>query len=53
MNGIFNQCSSLISLPDVSKWNTNNVIYMNGRFDQCLSLISLPDIIKMKKKYYY
>ena len=39
-------CSSLSSLPDLSKWNTNNVNYMNRMFYDCLSLSSLPDISK-------
>ena len=43
---IFFGCSSLISLPDISKWNTNNVTNMEGLFANCSSLISLPDISK-------
>ena len=46
MNGMFYGCSSLISLPDISKWNTNNVKFMNGMFDGCKSLVLLPDISK-------
>ena len=46
MSGMFYQCSSLTSLPNISNWNTNNVTNMNGMFDQCLSLISLPDFSK-------
>ena len=30
---MFDICSSLISLPDISKWNTNNVISMNDIFN--------------------
>ena len=37
---------SLSSLPDISKWNTNNVKYMNFIFHGCSSLSSLPDISK-------
>ena len=44
--GIFDGCSSLSSLPDISKWNTNNVINMHGLFRECNSLSSLPDISK-------
>ena len=44
--GIFYNCSSLISLPDISNWNTNNVIDMSYIFYNCSSLISLPDISK-------
>jgi len=46
MNGMFYECSSLISLPDISKWNTNKVINMSVMFRYCRSLSSLPDISK-------
>ena len=46
MNGVFNGCSSLISLPDISKWETRYVINMSDLFSGCNSLISLPDISK-------
>ena len=39
-------CSSLISLPDISKWNTNKVTDISYIFDECSSLISFPDISK-------
>ena len=44
--GCFEDCHSLISLPDISKWNTSNVESMNRLFKNCFSLISLPDISK-------
>ena len=37
---------SLFSLPDISKWNTNNVTNMRYMFYNCSSLSSLPDISK-------
>ena len=43
---MFYECNSLISLPDLSKWNTSNVNYMNFMFSGCNSLISLPDLSK-------
>ena len=43
---MFNGCNSLVSLPDLSKWNTFNVKKMDSFFDGCNSLISLPDISK-------
>ena len=42
---MFYNCSSLSSLPGISKWNTNNVNNMNWMFSNC-SLLSLPDISK-------
>ena len=50
MFGLFYECSSLKSLPDISKWNTNNVIDMSGFFGECSSLKSIPDISKWKIK---
>ena len=41
---MFYRCSSLTSLPDISKWNTNNVNDMSGMFSSCSSLTSFPDI---------
>ena len=47
MSCMFCDCPRLSSLPDISKWNTNNVIYMSYMFYNCSSLISLPDISKL------
>ena len=41
---MFYKCSSLISLPDISEWNTSNVSEMSCIFCSCSSLSSLPDI---------
>ena len=46
MSYMFSECSSLSSLPDISKWNTNNVTNMSCMFNGCSSLSSLPDILK-------
>ena len=46
MSYMFNNCRSLSSLPDISKWNTNNVKNMSWMFCNCRSLSSLPDILK-------
>ena len=34
MNDMFDSCSSLISLPDISKWNTINVTDMGWIFSE-------------------
>ena len=39
MSGMFDNCSSLSSLPDISKWNTNKVIDMKEMFKNCFSLL--------------
>jgi len=46
MGYMFANCSSLLSLPDISKLNTNNVTNMSAMFYNCSSLSSLPDISK-------
>ena len=53
MESMFEGCSSLISLPDISKWNTKYVYNMESMFEGCSSLISLPDISKWDTKYVY
>ena len=40
MSYMFCECSSLLILPDISKWNTNNVNNMNNMFYGCISLSS-------------
>ena len=50
MSGMFYGCSSLISLPNISKRDTKNVTYMSVMFYGCSSLISLPDISKWHTK---
>ena len=46
MSYIFYNCLSLSSLPDISKWNTNDVEDMSGMFWNCIILSLLPDISK-------
>ena len=46
MSGMFTECSSLTFLPDVSKWNTNDVTEMSYMLFECSLLSSLPDISK-------
>jgi len=43
MRGIFSGCSSLISLPDISKWNTSNINDMRNLFSKCPNLQYLSD----------
>ena len=45
-NGVFSGCSSLKSLPDISKWNISKVKDMSYAFADCNSLEILPDISK-------
>ncbi len=41
MKYLFYDCKSLLSLPDISKWNTNNIVDMSNVFYNCKSLSSL------------
>ena len=41
---MFYKCKSLLSLPDISNWNTSKVINMMNIFYKCRSLISLSGI---------
>ena len=47
---MFYGCSSLISLPDISKWDTSNITNMSCLFGECSSLIYLDDISKWNTK---
>ena len=52
------ECNSLISLPDISEWNTSNVKDMSKMFSGFNLLISLPNISKwntsnLKKEYIF
>ena len=46
MKGMFYECISLFSLPDISKLNTSNVKDMSYAFYGCEYLSSFPDISK-------
>ena len=46
MSNMFRQCSSLLSSPNIYKWNTKIVTNMSYMFCGCSSLLSLPDISK-------
>ena len=42
--GMFYQCTSLLYLPDISKYDTSDITGMNDMFCDCSSLLFLPDI---------
>ena len=50
MNNMFSNCTTLQSLPDISKWNTKNIKNMNWMFSHCYGLKSLPDLYKWDLK---
>ena len=57
MSYLFYECSSLKSLPDISKWNVNNVTNMSALFKGCSSLIKkyiniLETIFKNNSVFY-
>ena len=50
MNNMFSGCIALQYLPDISHWDTENVIDLHNIFCHCNSLQSLPDISKWNAK---
>ena len=46
MSYMFYKCDLLLSLPDIDKMDTSQVIDMSYLFDGCKSLLYLPDISK-------
>ena len=46
MMGLFKECSSLSSLPDISNWNTKNVTNMNSMFTGCNDSLIIPSKFK-------
>ena len=48
---MFDKCTTLTSLPDISKWNINKFTDMSYMFNNCSSLTSLHDISKWNTKY--
>ena len=45
--GLFSKCSSLKSLPDLSKWNLINLKKIDNIFEECSSLLSFPNSVKL------
>ena len=45
MSCLFESCRPLISLPDISTWNTNNITDISGLFHNCL-IEKIHDISK-------
>ena len=45
ISNMFDNCSSLITLSNISKWNTNDINNMSHMFSCCVSLESLPENI--------
>jgi len=43
---MFDKCSSLEELPNISKWNINHVKNMSDLFYGCSKIKYLPDISK-------
>ena len=44
MSCIFYECSSLLSIPDISKWNTSKVTNISYLFGKCENIENIPDI---------
>ena len=48
MISFFENCISLITIPNISNWDISNHTKINRMFYNCSSLISLPDISNWK-----
>ena len=48
MSNIFNNCTLLKYIPDISKWNTSNLENASNIFFNCINLTSIDDISKWK-----
>ena len=46
MYSMFFGCSNLIKLPDISKWNTENLENIGFLFYNCSKIMKIPDISK-------
>jgi surface protein len=46
MHCLFNECKSLISVPNIHQWDTHKIKDMSKMFTLCISLSYLPDISK-------
>ncbi len=46
LKSVFENCSLLTFIPDISKWKFNNKIEINNMFKGCKSLLITPDISK-------
>ena len=44
MSTLLAECQELKSLPDISKWDTGNVIDLSSMFTGCHNLLFLPYI---------
>ena len=47
MDSMFYNCVKLSSLPDISKWNTENVSEMSKMFSYCKSSLNIPPKFKI------
>ena len=50
MEYMFERCSSLYYIPDISVWNTPKIENINHMFSECSSLLKAPDISKWNQK---
>ena len=44
ISGMFDGCTSLLSISDISKWDISKITKMDRLFNECSSLESIPDI---------
>ena len=53
MDSMFENCESLITFPDLSKWKFEYIRHMDRAFYGCKSLLSLPFLLDWKERNRY
>ena len=43
---MFDNCSSLSYIPNISKWRFNKILLRSNMFERCISLIYTPNILE-------
>ena len=44
---MFGECKSLAFVPDFTKWNFSEIVFVKGVFSGCISVLNFPDISKL------
>jgi len=48
MDSLFSNCYSIVTYPDISKWNTSKVEFMKFMFFNCYSLSEMANVNGLK-----
>jgi len=45
-NNVFEECSSLVSIHNITKWDTSKIVESNNMFKGCSPSLNIPNIFK-------